>query len=160
MAFPGIRSVETAGLGAHTGATAIPDAPLADAPQSASVSDVASTGSLEVPGIDAYALRLSVTRRLYDNGIAMQGSPALRDLAEVATLTLHPSDADRLAGASTEVLVKGTHGEVVLAVKTNVQVPRGAAEIVFGARDAMGQNAVAALIDGSAITAQVRLESR
>ncbi len=91
MAFPGIRSTETVGLGARVGAVAPADVATLTTTKSAALSDLDANEKLDVPLADAYSLRVNLSRRLYDNGVAVQGTPAL-------------AKSEGLLGTSTEPL--------------------------------------------------------
>lgn len=158
MAFPGIRSVETAGLGSHAGTTSLPTAQPGAAQAQAHLDQLATPMEIDVPFADQYSLRVNVSRRLYDNGIAVQGSPALHNLIPTTTVYLNAADLDRLGAASgTIVKVTGPNGSVELPVESNSGVPRGVAEIVFGSVSDSGWRNI---LDTEAVFNQVRLETR
>jgi NADH-quinone oxidoreductase subunit G len=161
VAFPGIRSADTVGLGAHTGSTVVTTATGSASTPSATLADVAAGRGLDVPLADAYALRVVLSRRLYDRGIAMQGSPALHDLVPTTTIVLNHFDLDRLGVASGDVVkATGAQGSMELAVVLDEGVARGTAEIVFGTLSDSGENVVKVLIDHAAVITQIRLETR
>ena len=54
----------------------------------------------ETPALDAYSLRLSSSRKLYDLGVALQRSPSLAGLAGEAVLRMNPTDHERLGLAA------------------------------------------------------------
>ncbi len=161
VAFPGVRSTDSLGQAAYAGATSH----VAPGARPAGVGpiswDQVQRGlGASVPHVDAYSLRLNVARRLYDQGIAMQGSPALAGLIEETTLLAHPSDLDRLgvkSGESVDVL--GVGARVSLPVRPDAAVPRGTLEIGFSTRRA-GEDPVRALLDPAGTLSLVRLESR
>jgi len=159
MAFPGIRSVETAGLGSHTGTTAVSPAVLAAARPQAHLDQVTGSQDIDLPLADQYSLRLNVSRRLYDNGIAVQGSPALVGLVPATTVFVNATDLDRLGVPSGSVLkVTGPNGSMNLPVEERTGVPRGVAEVVFGSTNEDGdwRN----LLDTEVLFNQIRLETR
>ena len=159
MAFPGIRSVETAGLGSHTGVTSERGAVRGEMKPSARLDQLSINQEVDVPLADQYSLRLVVSRRLYDAGVAVQGSPALVGLVPNTTVYVNQIDLDRLgveSGAS--VKVSGANGSLDLAVESRRGVPRGVAEIVFGSRSTSGE--WRDLIDAGEVISQVRLETR
>ena len=159
MAFPGIRSTRTAGLGDSTGATVQLDVEGVAATAAAQRSDVSVT-SLDVPPADAYALRVVLVHRLYDRGIAMQGSPALAGLVEETTLGVHPSDLDRLGVASGDVLtVRASGGDFTAPVVTDESIVRGTC-VAAVATQRDGVDLVAKILDPSSPVSQVRLETR
>jgi NADH-quinone oxidoreductase subunit G len=161
MAFPGIRSADTVGLGARTGSTVVTSATGSVNTSGATWSDVHAGHGLEVPLADSYAFRVVLSRRLYDRGIAMQGSPALHGLIPTTSLSLNHFDLDRLGVAHGDVVkVSGAKGSVDLPVALDDGVARGTTKIVFGTLDASGENVVRELVDGSNVITQLRLETR
>jgi anaerobic selenocysteine-containing dehydrogenase len=161
MAFPGIRSADTVGLGARTGSTVVTSATGSVNTSGATWSDVHAGNGLEVPLADSYAFRVVLSRRLYDRGVAMQGSPALHGLIPTTSLSLNHFDLDRLGLAHGDVVkVSGAKGSVDLPVALDDGVARGTTEIVFGTLDASGENVVRELVDGSNVITQLRLETR
>jgi len=161
MAFPGIRSAESVGLASYTGATVEENAQGSVHTRPATLEDFGTAGQFEVPLADAYSLRLVVSRRLYDRGIAMQGSPALKNLILPTTLSLNHVDLDRLGvDIGTVVSVTGATGTVRLAVQLNESVVRGTAEVAFGTLSVTDEDAVAALVDPKSVISQIRVETR
>ncbi len=160
MAFPGIRSTEAVGLGANAGTTSLVEVAPAMTTESATLGDLAENERLELPLADAYSLRVNLSRRLYDNGIAVQGSPSLATLKAVSVLHLNHFDLDRLGVVTGDVVgVNGARGSVRLPVALDDAVPRGVTEIAFGSLDANGNDVVRPILDGADIISQVRLES-
>lgn len=160
MAFPGIRSTKTAGLGESTGATVMLDAATSATTLGATSRDV-RVATVEVPLADAYALRLVVARRLYDRGVAMQGSPALAGLVATTTLVVHPRDLDHLGLSSgARVLVRARGGDVEIGVVTDESVVRGTCVTSLGTLDENGANVLTRMFDPSSPVTQVRLETR
>ena len=159
MAFPGIRSTKTVGLADSTGATALLDATNSVVTTSATFTDVV-IGQVDVPLADAYALRLVLARRLYDRGIAMQGSPDVAALIPETTLTVHPRDLDHLGLASgARVMVRAAGANFEIGVLTDETVLRGTCVAPLGTL-ADGVNVVAQMIDASSPVTQLRLETR
>jgi len=110
---------------------------------------------IEPPSVDAYSLRLVVTRKLYDRGTLVANSPSLAELAEPATLRLHPQDFDRLGvGSGDDVRVTSNRGNVSVPTVADPGVPRGIAHLY--ANRAGGRANV--LIDGNAPITDVRVE--
>ena len=110
---------------------------------------------IDPPSVDAYSLRLVVTRKLYDRGTLVRSSPSLAELAEPATLRLHPQDFDRLGvGAGDDVRIASTKGNVTVPTVSDAGVPRGIAHL--HANRAGGRANV--LIDGNAPITDVRVE--
>ena len=161
MAVPGIRSTESVGIASYVGATMVADSPRGALVASATLADLANDDVLDVPPADAYALRLVVSRRLYDHGVAMQGSPALANLVDPPSLSLHRVDLDRLGVPSgTVVDVTGAHGTLPLPVVLDDGVCVGTGVIAFGSLTLAGNDVVATLVDFDSVFSQVRLETR
>jgi anaerobic selenocysteine-containing dehydrogenase len=107
------------------------------------------------PRLDAYSLRLVVNRKLYDRGTLVRHSPSLADLAEPATLRLHPQDFDRLGIVSgDDVRVTSARGHVTVPTRPDAAVPRGVA--VLNANQAGGRANV--LIEANTPVTDVRVE--
>jgi NADH-quinone oxidoreductase subunit G len=160
MAFPGIRSTEAVGLGANAGSTVLADVAAMTSTTSATLTDVGASAKLEVPLADAYSLRVNLSRRLYDNGVAVQGSPSLATLKAVSVLRLNHFDLDRLGVVTGDVVgVNGPRGSIRLPVALDDAVPRGVTEIAFGSLDADGDDVVRPILHGGDVISQVRLES-
>ena len=160
MAVPGIRSTDAVGLGSRSGATA-PAAPApALAPARATLDELGVGRGVEVPVADTYSWRLLVTRRLYDDGVAMQGSPALQPLIKASSLQLHHVDLDRLGlRAGDEVRIVGARASVVVTVAQSDAVARGVAELALGELNVHGEDPVRLLVEPGGVVTQVRLES-
>ncbi len=110
---------------------------------------------IDPPSVDAYSLRLVVTRRLYDRGTLVAASPSLAELAEPATLRLHPHDFDRLGvGAGDHVRITSNRGNVSVPTVPDPGVPRGIAHV--HANKAGGR--ANTLVDGNAPVTDVRVE--
>jgi NADH-quinone oxidoreductase subunit G len=160
MAFPGIRSTEAVGLGANAGTTVLADVAGMTTTTPATLAELGANDKLEVPLADAYSLRVNLSRRLFDNGIAVQGSPSLAPLKAVSVLHLNHFDLDRLGVVTGDVVgVNGARGSIRLPVALDDAVPRGVTEIAFGSLDADGVDVVRPILDGGDVIAQVRLET-
>ncbi len=159
MAFPGIKSTNTVGLGELSGAVIEDRVTAAVSPLVAALADVAAGRSVEVPHYDAYAVALLVSRRLYDHGVAVQGSPALANLVATTTAYLNHFDLDRLGLATGDAVnVIGPTGTHTLPVVLNDQTPRGVIEVAFGAVDEDASTTTTpALFDSESVITQVRL---
>ncbi len=162
IAFPGIRSTITAGLGEFQGALLHDEVVTGTAPASATLATVASGRGADVPHFDAYGLALNVTRKLYDQGVAVQGSPALAKLTAKTIAYLHHSDFDRLGLSEGDVVrVNGPKGSLSLPVGLCQEMPRGTLRVAFLSVDAEGSSTSASqLADGSSIISQVKLETK
>jgi NADH-quinone oxidoreductase subunit G len=168
MALPGVESVERQGAPPRSGsaggdgsvrariaALGAPPALLSGIPSS-------DPEDAHVAPADSYALRLVATRRLYDAGSSVTGSPSLTPLVPPLVARANPYDLDRL-GATTghRVRVRSTRGELVLPAEADPGVPRGAVAVDFNVPVGPGTsgNAVATLIDSRNPVTEVRLES-
>ncbi|HEY5438375.1 MAG TPA: molybdopterin-dependent oxidoreductase, partial [Acidimicrobiales bacterium] len=161
MAFPGIRSTETVGLGAHAGSTSIGDVEAAKTLTRATWDQVNAGRTVDVPLADAYSLRVNLSRRLYDDGVAVRGTPALAALKAATVLHLNHFDLDRLGATTGDVVgVTGARGAVRLPVALDDAVPRGATEIAFGSVDVDGNDVLRSIFDGNNVIAQVRLDTK
>jgi anaerobic selenocysteine-containing dehydrogenase len=110
----------------------------------------------EVPPRDAYALRLVVGRRLYDNGRMVSEAGALRRVRRPFPLRISPHDGAGLGIESgDDVRVASTRGSQVLPVAIDPGVPPGIAMLDYSA-DGAG---AAALIDAHAVVTDLRLET-
>jgi NADH-quinone oxidoreductase subunit G len=160
MAFPGIRSAYSVGLGARAGAIDANDAAALASTPGASLEELVVGRGVEVPLADAYSLRVNVSRRLYDRGIAMQGSPALLALVEPSVLALNHFDLDRLGVETGDlVAVSSERGTTTLPVRLDNGVPRGTVEVAFATRSSDGDNVLGIFMDPGNVINQVRLET-
>ncbi len=168
IALPGVESVERQGAPPRSGSAGGDGAVRAriaalGAPPALLSGLPASDGpGAHVPPADSYALRLVATRRLYDAGSSVTGSPSLTPLVRQLVARANPYDLDRL-GATTgdRVRVRSARGELVLPAEAESGIPRGAVAIDFNVPlgpDSPG-NAVATLIDSREPVTDVRLES-
>jgi NADH-quinone oxidoreductase subunit G len=161
MAFPGIRSAFTIGLGSRAGTIVETGISTTSSTTSATLSDVAAGRGVDVPLADAYSLRVNVSRQLYDRGSAMLASTALANLIDTTRVGLNHFDLDRLGVTTGDVVsVTGAHGSVSLPVVLDDGVPRGCAQFAFATVDANGDNALTLLVDPASVITQVRLETR
>jgi NADH-quinone oxidoreductase subunit G len=160
MAFPGIRSTNSAGITATTGATQSLDAASDREVARVSLADV-HVAPIETPLADAYGLRVVLARHLYDNGVAMQGSPALRDLAPPTTLRVHHVDLDRLSFVDGDpVTVESRSGAFPARLVADDTVVPGTLLVGFGSTDVFGQSVQRFLIDHTSSICQVKMTSR
>jgi anaerobic selenocysteine-containing dehydrogenase len=114
------------------------------------------TRPAELAALDRYSLRLVATRKLYDNGVVVQHSPALAHLAPGTILRVNPYDFDRLGVADgAEVRLHSSRAEVRVEVAADDGVPRGTAAVYF---NQPGLHA-AALIDAAERVTDVRIET-
>jgi NADH-quinone oxidoreductase subunit G len=160
MAFPGIRSAYGVGLASRTGSTDATDVDSMTSTTGATLAELSSGQGVDVPLADAYSLRVNVSRRLYDRGIAMLGSPALLNLVASSSLALNHFDLDRLGVVTGDVVsVSGNKGTVLLPVVLDSGVPRGTVDVAFATLSSDGEDVLGIFVDGTSVINQVRLET-
>jgi NADH-quinone oxidoreductase subunit G len=168
IALPGVESVERQGAPPRSGAAGgggsvhARIAALGAPPALLSGLPATAPEATHVPPAHNYALRLVATRRLYDAGSSVTGSPSLTPLVPALVARANPYDLDRL-GAQTgdRVRVRSDRGALVLPAEADGGVPRGAVAIDFNvpAGPDVPGNAAATLIDSRNPVTDVRLES-
>ncbi|HWD96027.1 MAG TPA: NADH-quinone oxidoreductase subunit NuoG [Acidimicrobiales bacterium] len=162
MAFPGIKSTNTVGLAEFSGAL-VGGPVTTGAPRAvATLEGVAAGRGVEVGHYDAYGLALHVSRRLYDHGIAVQGSPALANLVARTTALINHFDLDRLGLVTGDVVqVNAPKGPLSLQVAMSDETPRGTIGVVFGSLDEEGHDGTtSALYDPTSVIMQMKLETK
>jgi anaerobic selenocysteine-containing dehydrogenase len=161
MAFPGIKSTNTVGLAEFSGALVGGAVTAASARPVATLDEVSAGRGVEVGHYDAYGLALNVTRRLYDHGIAVEGSPALANLVARTTAVINHFDLDRLGLSTGDVVqVNAPKGPLSLSVVLSDDAPRGTIGVVFGSLDDEGHaGTTAALYDPASVITQMKLET-
>ncbi len=162
IAFPGIRSADLVGLAPRAGAVQESVAGSSVSVARVTSSDVSEVAVPSLALADAYALRVVATRRLYDRGEGVLGTPALRTLIPATTVRANPYDLDRL-GVTTGDVVRATtaRGSFTVAVRVDADVVRGTAEVHLNTVNDEGVDVVGTLvIDADAIVSEIRLESR
>ncbi|MGI8938423.1 MAG: NADH-quinone oxidoreductase subunit NuoG [Iamia sp.] len=108
-----------------------------------------------VPAVDSYALRLVVSRTLYDDGTLTQAAPALAGLVADAPLRVHPSFLDRLGvDSGTRVQAASARATITLPVVADAGVPRGVVAIAHRRK-----GGAADLIDVTQPVTEVRVET-
>jgi predicted molibdopterin-dependent oxidoreductase YjgC len=113
-------------------------------------------GSAEIPGRDAYALRLVTGHTLYDGGRAVTSSPSIAALAHEVALMVSTTDLARIgvAGGAT-VKVTSSRTSLNLVVGVDARLPAGVARLTF----APGRPGAADLIDTAAPVTDIRVET-
>ncbi len=159
MAFPGIRSTNTVGLGELTGDLIVEPVRTGSAPKVATLAEITIGREVNVGHYDAYGLALNISRRLYDRGIMMQGSPALANLSAKTTAYINHFDTDRLGlRTGDHVSVLAPAETLSLTVTVSDDTPRGTIEVVFSSLDEEGSDATATkLYDPAGAITQVKL---
>jgi len=162
MANPGLRSADAVGLGARAGSvTHATSLPTTLVPM-VTFNDVSLAPTPSIPLADAYGLRMVVTRRLYDNGMAVQGTPALAALVQTTVAMANPYDFDRLGVATGDVVrLSSALASSDITVVVNSGVTRGTVELVLGSRMHDGSNIVSQHLSSTQpAVVDVRMESR
>ncbi len=110
---------------------------------------------VDLPGRDAYALRLIGSVSLYDHGSAVSESPSLVGLRTVPKLLVAAADLQRLGVPNgTEVHVASANGAFNIVVQAIKGLQPGVAQLAAGSG-----NAANALIDAAAVVNDVRVET-
>ncbi len=108
------------------------------------------------PPLDRYSLRLVATRKLYDQGVAVQQSPSLAGLAPGSILRINPYDFDRLGvAAGDQVRLHSSRADLRAEIAADPGLPRGAASVYFNQSDLDAGS----LIDSTAPVTDVRVET-
>jgi NADH-quinone oxidoreductase subunit G len=108
-----------------------------------------------VPARDSYALRLVVSRTLYDDGTMVQHAESLAHLAADSPLRVHPSVLERLGVTSgTNVRATSPRATVTVAVVADAGVPRGVAALAHRRKNGAGD-----LIDVGQPVTEIRVET-
>ncbi|HEY6473642.1 MAG TPA: molybdopterin-dependent oxidoreductase [Acidimicrobiales bacterium] len=166
VALPGVESVEQQGAPPRIGSGGM--APLlartkdlGSVPPLLVASDAGAAEPLRIPKADNYTLRLVASRRLYDAGSDVTGSPSLTPLVPELVARANPYDLDRLGAATgDQVKVRSARGELILAAEADDGVPRGCVAVDFNVPSAQSPgNAAATIIDSRQLVTDVRLES-
>ena len=109
-----------------------------------------------VPPRDAYALRLVVGRRLYDNGRMVSEAPVLASVRRPFPLRINPHAASLLGlEAGAPVRLTSNRGSITVTVAPDPGVPEGIGQLEFSA-DGLG---AAELIDADATITDARVET-
>ena len=117
---------------------------------------VVAAANVTPPALNGYQLRLQVTRKLYDDGVALRTSDHLAKLAPGAVLHLNETDANRLgAGNGTHLRVSNAKGTLTVPAAVDAGVPKGVARLAFN------QPGISAgtLIDATALVTDVTVET-
>jgi len=122
--------------------------------EGSSVAFVAPSAT-ELPASDAYALRLSVGRKLYDSGVTTTFAASLSELAPGSSVLLNPYDFDRIQPTAAGVRVTSTRTSVVLPAVRSDRVPRGSAWVAHAQPDVQ----IGTLIDLAQPVIDVRVET-
>ena len=124
-------------------------------PQAPSLLEFPAPPRTDAPAVDAYALRLVATRKLYDQGASTMHSPSLAGLVSASTARMHPHDFDRLGvEPGAVVTVTSASGAVSLPAHPDPGVPRGTAAVLFN----QPGPPTGSLIDVTAAVTEVRVE--
>jgi NADH-quinone oxidoreductase subunit G len=168
VALPGVESVERQGAPPRSGSSEgdggvdLRVATVGTPPPLLSGVGSSAGDTRKVSPADNYALRLVATRRLYDAGSSVTGSPSLTPLVPTLVARANPYDLDRLGTKTGDrVRLRSARGELVVAAEVDAQVPRGVVAVDFNvpAGSELPANAVSTLIDSRQLVTDVRMES-
>jgi len=91
-----------------------------------------STSGVTAPDRNSYALRLVVSRKMYDKAVGTVTSPSLVGLAPSAAIHLNPRDIEAIGtSAGREVRVSTSRTSIVLPVRADPGVLKGTAWVPF-----------------------------
>ena len=142
-------------LGGDIGIASLEDASSFVTETEAGTHVVASAATV-APVQNGYQLRLQVTRKLYDDGVALRTSDHLAKLAPGAILHLNDTDANRLGVTlGTHLKVSNAKGSLTLPAVADAGVPKGVARLAF---NQPGLSA-GTLIDANALVTDVTVET-
>lgn len=112
--------------------------------------------SPSLPKMDSYSTRLVAARTLWDEGVTINMSPSLRNLAKHGIVRVNPHELERLGIASgDDVRVRGAKGNQVYKAIADPRVPRGSVAMWFNVPGADAAD----WIDGNSPVTDVRLET-
>ena len=107
------------------------------------------------PKLDAYSLRLVWGHVLYDLAVSVVSSPHLAGLRQPPSVTVHPTELERLGVApGGMVRITSSRGSVTLPASADPQLPKGWADLTFN----VAAPGAADLIDAGVPVTEVRLE--
>jgi NADH-quinone oxidoreductase subunit G len=113
-------------------------------------------GSTDLPGRDAYALRLVTGHTLYDGGRAVTSSPSIAGLVHDTALLVSATDLARIGVVEgTTVKVTSSRTSLNIALRVDARLRAGVARLDF----APGAAGAADLIDVAAPVTDVRVET-
>ncbi len=108
------------------------------------------------PPVDAYALRLVSSRRLYDQATMTANSPSLASLVEDAQARLNPRELDRLGVTDGDRLAfVSPRTRVIATVVGDERVPRGVLSMTFNTAAPTSSE----LIELGTVITEVRVET-
>ena len=105
---------------------------LAAQPVDSGTRTTLSTSGVTAPDRNSYALRLVVSRKMYDKAVGTVTSPSLVGLAPSAAIHLNPRDIEAIGtSAGREVRVSTSRTSIVLPVRADLGVLKGTAWVPF-----------------------------
>jgi len=160
MAFPGVKTTPAKAF--------IDEAPQVVAATSTESANTSLLGVIDLdvsaPAPDGYALRLVASTTLFDGTPSTLCAPSLAGLVPSAVAAVNPSDLDRLGlHAGDIVRLKSATGQLELPAVPDQAVARGAVVVTSRTKSPLNEavaNAVATLVDATALVTDVRMESR
>jgi len=155
MAFPGIRSASSVGLGARSGSLDVNDVAQAASVQARRSQTWRPDGASTFLG-----RRLLASRQREPTALRPRhrdaGSPALLDLVKSSELALNHFDLDRLGVETGDVVsVVGAKGSTTLPVRLDNGVPRGTVGGAFATLSGDGDSVLGIFVDASSVINQV-----
>ncbi|HEC08281.1 MAG TPA: NADH dehydrogenase (quinone) subunit G [Acidimicrobiales bacterium] len=112
--------------------------------------------AVAAPPVDAYALRLVSSRKLYDQATMTANSPSLAGLAEESRVRLNPRELDRLGVTDGGRLAfVSPRTRIIATVSGDEKVPRGVMAMTFNAAGP----AASELIELGTVVTEVRVET-
>jgi len=160
MAFPGVKTTP-----AKASFGEVATAALSEGVASANTALLATIErDVAAPAPDGYALRLVASTILFDGTPATLNAPSLAGLVPEAVAAVNPSDLDRLGlHVGDLVRLKSAAGQLELPAVPDASVARGAVVVASRTKTHLNEavaNAVATLVDATALVTDVRMESR
>ena len=160
MAFPGVKTTPAK--------ASFSEAAVADTTPHAASTNAALLRQIDIevaaPAPDGYALRLVAATTLFDGTPSIVHAPSLAALVPNAVAAVNPSDLDRLGlHAGDLVRLKSASGQLELPAEPDTSVARGAVVVASRTKTHLNEavaNAVATLVDATALVTDVRMESR
>jgi len=130
--------------------------PVVDDNPAPDVFRLVPSAAIEPAPLDAYALRLVASRKLYDDGTLVQQSPSLAPLVPGTVLRINGYDFARLGVAvGAQVRVKTPKGQAMVEIQVDEGVPRGVAAVHVNQPGL----AVTSLLDATARVTDLRVDS-
>lgn len=158
-AFPGIQPASNVGLGTMTGSIARPVIETVSTVARAADANVVDVVAPKNAVAKAKEIRLVVARALYDDGMAVQASPAFDNLRVHGFATFHPETAKKLGvTVGDSVKVTSNSSSSVFEVLEDVNAVAGTCTVSLGARNVKNADLVRPLIVSDEPVIRVEVE--